>query len=81
MVERLEPRAEKKLPSMSISLGFKLLAIATEKRPATATSSHPVRLLKKQENSWQFIRPPVYNITRKQKKWGLFSSYNIDINI
>lgn len=47
MVERLEPRAEKKLPSMSISLGFKLLAIATEKRPATATSSHPVRLLKK----------------------------------
>ncbi|MEF2931603.1 MAG: hypothetical protein U0O43_01840 [Clostridia bacterium] len=51
MVERLEPRAEKKLPSMSISLGFKLLAIATEKRPATATSSHPVRLLKKQENS------------------------------
>lgn len=51
MVERLEPRAEKKLPRMSISLGFKLLAIATEKRPATATSSHPDRLLKKQENS------------------------------
>ena len=43
IVERLEPKAEKKFPKVSISSLLRLLEIATERSPARATSSQPVK--------------------------------------
>ena len=51
IVDKLEPRAEKKLPSKSTSSQLRLVDIATESNPAKATSSHPEREDKNEENS------------------------------
>lgn len=56
IVERLEPKAEKKFPKVSISSLLRLLEIATERSPARATSSQPERVDKKEENSRQSIQ-------------------------
>lgn len=50
IVERFEPRAEKKFPSISISSAFKSWEIRTEMSPAIATNSQPERLSKKMQN-------------------------------
>lgn len=49
IVERLEPKAEKKFPKVSISSLLRLLEIATERSPARATSSQPERVDKKKK--------------------------------
>lgn len=51
IVDKLEPRAEKKLPSTSTSSQLRLVDIATESKAAKATNSHPEREDKKEENS------------------------------
>ena len=55
IVDKLEPRAEKKLPSTSTWSQLRLLEIATESSPANATNSHPEREDRKEENSRQSI--------------------------
>ena len=51
IVDKLEPRAEKKFPSTSTSSQLRLVDIATESKAAKATNSHPEREDKKEENS------------------------------
>lgn len=55
IVDKLEPRAEKKFPSTSTSSQLRLVDIATESKPAKATNSHPEREERKEENSRQSI--------------------------
>lgn len=55
IVDKFEPRAEKKFPRTSTSSQLKLEDIATEIIPAKATNSQPERDDKKEENSLQSI--------------------------
>ncbi len=60
IVERLEPRAEKKFPKVSISSLLRLLEIATEISPASATSSHPDKVDKKLKIHDNPYKSPLY---------------------
>ena len=76
IVERLEPKAEKKFPKVSISSLLRLLEIATERSPARATSSQPERVDKKEEierlskeleKADIFIKNIQYTLKKKKK--------------